>query len=704
MRRSIRNLLILSLVVLLTGLSNAALAIVSDVPLDQLQPDRTHRQTALIVTKVVEKYHYRSVVLDDEMADKILDRYIESLDPNKSFFTQHDMDDFSVYRKQLDDDIVNGRLEPAYTIFKRFRNKLDSRVALALRLLEENKFDFSRSEQYQFDRADAQWVADEAAMEDLWRRRVKNDILGLRLSGKAEDEITETLRKRYESLRRRTHQFDADDVFQVFINAYTLTVEPHTSYMSPSRSENFDISMRLSLQGIGAVLRSKNEYTMVQSTVPGGPADKTGALHAGDKIIGVAQGAEGEMEDVLGWRLQDVVEKIRGKKGTTVRLEVLPKASGSNGQSREVVILRDEIKLEDQAAKSSIIENIEGLNGMRFGVIDLPAFYRDFKGQVAGKENFRSTTRDVRQLLKELEQAKVDGVIIDLRQNGGGSLTEATELTGLFIKQGPVVQVKDSRGKVEIERDQDPEQVYEGPLVVLVDRNSASASEIFAGAIQDYERGLVIGEPTFGKGTVQTLVDLGQFSRGDDDLGRLRLTIAQFFRVQGGSTQHRGVMPDLVFPTAKGAAEHGERSFDNSLPWASIKPVEHQVLGVPSLARLREKHADRVTRDPGFIYLVDQEDEILEVQEEETVSLIEVERKREWSERETRHLDRRNRLRVYRGLDPLATLDDEDEDEADIVVDKEDDPEGVNRIMQEEAARILADAILQHRPITAQIN
>ncbi len=623
-----------------------ALAIAKEVSPDALVPDNVQRQTALIVNRVLERYHYRKMELDDALSEKILERYLESLDPNKSFFTQQDIKSFDKYKHKLDDAISNGKLEPAFDIFRHFRQRVDQRVELALGLLNENKFDFTRDETYRFDREDAPWARDEAEIKDQWRKRVKNDILGLRLAGKDEKKIRETLEKRYKTLRRRIHQLDADSVFQTFINAYTLSIEPHTAYMSPERSENFDISMRLSLQGIGAVLTSEDEYTKVQKVVPGGPADKSGQLHAGDRIVGVAQGKDGEMEDIVGWPLQDVVEKIRGKKGTIVRLNVLPKAAGVDAPAKMISILRDKIKLEDQAAKSSIIE----ADGMRFGVIDVPAFYRDFRGQAAGNKDFRSTTRDVRKLIADLQKKKVDGIIVDLRNNGGGSLTEATELTGLFIPFGPVVQVKDSQGHIDVERDTDPEEVYSGPLAVLVNRNSASASEIFAAAIQDYGRGLVVGEPTFGKGTVQSLVDLSQFARGKDDLGRLRLTIAQFFRVDGGSTQHKGVVPDLLFPTAEGSGKHGDRSLDNALPWATIKPAEYNQSGKLKMSMLQNKHEQRVEHDPAFRFLIEQNREINQLQEKNEVSLLESVRKKEWDQREQRALERRNKWRALRGL------------------------------------------------------
>jgi carboxyl-terminal processing protease len=681
-------------------LSAAAAAKPAIVAPEELRADDQQRQAALIITQVMEKFHYRKPRLDDEMSVAIFERYLETLDPNRSFFTRSDLAIFERHRERLDDSLRTGKLEPAYEVFKRFRERVEERVAFAQRLLAENAFDFERDESYQFDRSDSAWPASPAELDDLWRRRVKNDILSLRLSGEAPEKILETLDKRYQGIARRVTQMAAEDVFQAFINAYTLSVEPHTSYMSPRLSENFDIGMRLSLQGIGAVLRSENEFTEVQSTVPGGPAERSGEIRGGDRIIGVAQGGDGEMEDVVGWRLQDVVDLIRGPKDSVVRLSILPKSQGVGGRSREVVLVRDEIKLEDKAAKSEILE-LDG--GVKLGVVEIPAFYRDFGAQAAGDEEFKSTTRDVRELLKDLQAARVDGIIIDLRRNGGGSLSEATELTGLFIEKGPVVQVKDSSGKVEVERDPDPEQVYAGPLAVLVDRNSASASEIFAGAIQDYNRGLILGEPTYGKGTVQTLVDLGRFLRSKSDIGRLRLTMAQFFRVQGGSTQHRGVMPDIVYPTAKGATEHGERALDNALPWASIEPANHQLLAVASVSPLRDAALQRIAANPGFQFLVAEEEELIELEALKVVSLKESVRRAEWDQREAERLERRNRLRAFRGLPPLASLD-EDKGDEDAEFGEDDDEEGIRRIMLEESANILADQIRSARPRTAFIN
>ncbi len=686
---------------LLLCLSSQPWGKAQDVDISELVPDRKQQQSTLIITRVIDRYHYKKVPLDDEMSTKILDRYIEMLDPNKSFFQKKDIDRFSAYRTSLDDALRKAKLDPAFEIFRVYRKRVEDRVAHA-RGLVDSDFDFSLKEDYVFNREDVPWAANRSEINEIWRKRVKNDFLSLRMSGKKDKDIRETLHNRYEGLSRRVRQLESDDVFQTFINAYTLSLEPHTSYMSPSVSENFDISMRLSLEGIGAVLRTVNEYTEVQKTVSGGPAKLSGQVRSGDRIVGLAQGEDGQMVDVVGWRLQDVVERIRGPKGTVVRLQILPKGAGADGPRKVVSLVRNKIKLEDQAAKKSIIEGLDGMGTTRIGVIEIPGFYRDFRAQMSGDKDFRSTTRDVRELLAELLDSRVDGIIIDLRQNGGGSLSEATELTGLFIKSGPVVQVKNAFGEIEIEEDSDPVLAYSGPLAVLVDRNSASASEIFAGAIQDYGRGIIIGEPTFGKGTVQTLVDLDRFVRADDvQLGRLRLTMAQFFRVNGGSTQYRGVEPDIVFPTATGAAEHGERSLDNALPWARVSAVPVSFQGVSAVAQLWDPHKHRVAKDPGFQLLIAEEETLEEIREKNTVSLLESERKKEWEERENRLREQKNRFRISQGLKPLVE-DDEDQDTG--ANEDEDEANLTSRIELNEAARILADYIQSGRPRAAMVH
>ncbi|QYZ64946.1 MAG: peptidase S41 [Gammaproteobacteria bacterium (ex Lamellibrachia satsuma)] len=665
------------------------------LPLDELEPTQQHRQSTMIILKVIDKYHYKKAKLDDEMSGQLLDRYLDSLDPNRSFFTAKDIEGISLYQDKLDNYLLNARLEPAFAIFRIYRKRVDEAVETALKLVDTG-FDFSIDEVYQFDREDAPWAQTRTELEDIWRKRVKNDFLNLRLTGKEDDEIRKTLKERYEGLQRRISQFDSNDIYQAFINAYTLSLEPHTSYMSPSTSENFDISMRLSLEGIGAVLRMDDEFTVVQKTVAGGPAKFSGDVHAGDRIVGVGQGLEGDILDIIGWRLQDVVEKIRGPKGTVVRLRILPKDAGSGGKTQLVTLVRNKIKLEEQAAKSSVIEGLEGMGKLRIGVIEVPTFYRDFAAEGRGDESFRSTTRDVRKLVTELKKTAVDGVVIDLRQNGGGSLSEATELTGIFIDTGPVVQIKDAFGKVEVERDPDTGIAYDGPLAVLVDRNSASASEIFAGAIQDYQRGIVIGEPTFGKGTVQTLVDLGRFvPSNEDDLGRLRLTMAQFFRINGGSTQHRGVVPDILFPMASYSAKHGERSLDNALPWAQIKAARYAPKGGNAVSHLLDRHKGRISKDAGFQMLLEQEKRIQEIEDRTEITLLESQRKLEWDQREKARMDHKNRFRIASGMASIKT--DRDREDHDDEADKV-ESEAASLIQLNETARILADSIHLQAP------
>ena len=685
-----RSLLVV-VTALLTLVGSASLqANVKEVSLTELVPTQEHRQAALIAIRVIDKYHYKKHRLDNEFSRGILERYIESLDPGKTFFLARDISDFNIYQDQLDDALKQARLEPAFNIFRVFRKRVDERVGYVLKLLEAD-LDFSIDEEYVFDREDQPWAKDRKALNDVWRKRVKNDILNLRLRKKSEEKIVETLTKRYENIRRRTHQLSANDVFQTFLNAYTLQLEPHTSYMSPSLSENFDISMRLSLEGIGAVLRSENEYTVVQRTITGGPAQLSGDLHAGDRIVGVGQGEKGDIQDVIGWRLQDVVEQIRGPKGTQLRLQVIPEQEGEDGKTKIITLTRNKIKLENQAAKSYIIDQEDNTGVAKIGVIDLPAFYRDFGGYSSGDKNFRSTTRDVRRELKKLVDQKVDGIVIDLRDNGGGSLTEATELTGLFIPSGPVVQVKNATGELEIERDPDPELVYGGPLAVLVNRNSASASEIFAGAIQDYRRGLIIGEPTFGKGTVQTLVNLGRFVRKDGEkLGRLRLTMAQFFRITGDSTQFKGVVPDIIYPTAFDSDDHGERALENALPWVRIQAANYDAWERDMLEKYTEAHKKRIKSDPGFDYLIYETEQIREARNRTSVSLNQTVREQQWQERELKRKAERNRLRAAMGLEALT--DDEEEEEERVEQDDDtDDP--IDRVMVDEAARILTDYI-----------
>jgi len=663
---------------------------------EDLAPRPEHKRATRLITHFIANYHYKRPPLDDALSAKILDRYIEMLDPTKSYLLQSDIDEFSKHSALLDDYLRQSNLKPVYDMYIRYRERVEDRITKAIALLDQ-PFDYTRDETFVFDREDAAWGKDMKELDELWRKRIKNDRLSLRIAGKKPEEITETLTKRYEGILRRTDQLNSEDVFQMFINAYTTSIDPHTAYFSPRTSENFKIRMSLSLEGIGAVLQTDNEHTLVREIVPGGPADLGGKLHADDRIIGIGQGVDGEIADVVGWRLDDVVDLIRGKKGTIVRLEILPKKSGLDGPSKIISIERNTIQLEEQAAKSEIREVGEGPDAVKVGVIELQTFYMDFDARSRGDENYRSTTRDVRRLINEMGPENFDALIIDLRGNGGGSLSEATDLTGLFIDVGPVVQVRNSQGRVQLERDTDQGVAYAGPLAVLVDRNSASASEIFAGAIQDYHRGLVLGEPTFGKGTVQNLVDLNRFDDTmDGKLGQLKATIAQFFRVAGGSTQHKGVIPDIVFPTALSAHDQGERALSNALPWAKIAAARYKPSEpvYPGIDMLRELHLSRVAKDPAFQAMLAQEAAVEEARERHEVSLVYETRKAEHDKNEREQRARENQIRTAHGLAPLP----EDTEVADLSEDLEDDDEASDKdeefdVILDEASLVVADMI-----------
>lgn len=653
------------------------------VPLSELKPELQHEESTEVILHIIDSYHYKKKPLDDSLSSSILDTYLDNLDPNRSFFTTSDIKDFEHYRYQLDDDLKKDDLDPAFYIFKRYRQRVDERVHYALDVLKTD-FDFTKDEEYRFDRRDLPWPATEAELDNIWRKRVKNDFLNLKLAGKKPDEIRGTLRKRYERLRTSTFQLNSNDVFQSFINSYTTSIEPHTAYFSPRTSENFDISMRLSLEGIGAVLHADTDYTEVQDIVPGGPADLSKQLQPGDKITGVGQDKTGEMVDVIGWRLDDVVDLIRGPKGSVVRLEILPKGRGPEGPSKIIELVRDKIKLEEQAAKSDVVKLP---SGARIGVINVPTFYSDFAAHARGEKDYKSTTRDVRKLLKKLKSENVSGIIIDLRGNGGGSLSEALELTGLFIESGPIVQTKDSSGRIDINRDPDPDIAYAGPLAVLVDRHSASASEIFAGAIQDYRRGIIIGEPTFGKGTVQNIVDLNRFIRDTSaDHGKLKTTIAQFFRISGGSNQFKGVVPDIIFPTAKLNTEKGERGLHNALPWDHVEPARFRPANAPvnEYNRVRELSKKRIKSDQLFQLLLEQQKIIYNAEEQKTISLVESKREKERDELNETTKRLQNEFRVAQGLKPLPENADEEEYEKVEPVD----------VLLQETAHILWDLIV----------
>jgi carboxyl-terminal processing protease len=621
----------------------------------QMKPAPAQAEAALWASRVLARYHYKALPLDDAMSEKIFDNYFKALDSEKLYFTQGDVEQFAPMRTKLDDAINNGNLTLPFAIYNLYQQRFNERMLYARELLK-GKFDFTADESLQLDREKAPWAKSEEEVRDLWRKRVKNDWLRLKLAGKEDKAIRETLDKRYENYQNRLKKLNNEDVFQMFMNAYATSIEPHTNYLGPRSAENFDIAMRLSLEGIGAVLQQRDDYTLVREIVPGGPAALSNKLKVGDRIVGVAQGS-GPFTDVLGWRIDDVVQLVRGEKDSTVRLDVIPADAGPDGKHVTISLVRKKISMEEQSAKKSIIEVKDNGVKRRIGVISLPTFYLDFEARRRGDKDFKSATRDVQRILGELKKEKVDNVLVDLRNNGGGSLIEAVELTGLFIDKGPVVQQRSAENRVEVENDTNPGLAWDGPMGVLINRGSASASEIFAAAIQDYGRGLVIGEPSFGKGTVQTLINLDRFSPSDKvKYGELKMTIAQFFRINGGTTQLRGVSPDIKLPVTSDVENFGESSYDNALPWVQIKPANYAPAGdlKELVGPLQKRHEARVSRDKDFQYLEEDIAEALKLRKDNVISLNEAVRRKERDAQ-----DARARLREARLADSKATVKDE---------------------------------------------
>ncbi|UMR29043.1 carboxy terminal-processing peptidase [Massilia sp. MB5] len=628
-----------------------------------LKPAPQQPQAALWASRVLSRIHYKATPLDDAMSEKIFDRYFKSLDGEKLFFSQADIDQFANAKSRLDDAIISENLTVPFAIYNLYQQRFSERMGYARELLK-GKFDFTSEESYQYDREKADWVRTEAEMKDLWRKRVKNDWLRLKLAGKDEKAIRETLDKRYEGYLSRSRKLNNEDVFQIFMNAYAMSIEPHTNYLGPRASENFDIQMRLSLEGIGAVLQTRDEYTVIREIVVGSPAGLSGKLKVGDRIVAVGQGESGPVTDILGWRIDDVVAQIRGTKDSTVRLQVLPADAGTDPKPVTVALVRKKISMEEQSAKKTIMEVRDGTAKRRIGVISLPTFYQDYEARSKGDRDFKSATRDVARLLAELKKDKVENVLIDLRNNGGGSLNEAVELTGLFIDKGPVVQQRNAEGRVEVESDTNPGLAWDGPVGVLINRGSASASEIFAAALQDYGRGLVIGEPSFGKGTVQSLYKLDRFGQGEKPrYGELKITVAQFFRINGGTTQLRGVTPDIKLPSMADAENFGESSYDNALPYTVIKPAVYIPAGelkeiVPMLDK---KHEARVAKDKDFQYLQEEIALLKKQRKENLISLNEAARRKERDQQEARAKLREARLTAAPSPDdPILVPDPKD--------------------------------------------
>ena len=625
----------------------------------QLAPRPDQSQAAHLSAEVLTHHHYKQMPLDDAISSVIFDNYLKTLDSEKVFFTQSDIDLFSPTRTSLDDAILHEDLRIPYAIFNRYQQSIEERIGYARALLNKG-FDFKEHESYQFNRKNAAWPQSEDELNDLWRKRVKNDWLRLKLAGKDDKAIRETLNKRYDKMLSGLSKINGDDVFQYFMNAYTTAIDPHTSYFGKRAAEEFDISMKLSLVGIGAVLQGKDEYTVIRELVAGSPALLSGKIKIGDRIVGVGQGKDGSIVEVVGWRIDDTVALIRGAEDSVVRLDVLPAESGPDGEHKIISLIRKKISLDKQAAKKSIIEVKDGNVTRHIGVISLPGFYQDFAAHQNGDKNFRSASRDVSRLLKELKKENVDSVLMDLRNNGGGSLAEAIELTGLFIGKGPVVQQRDSEGHISVESDAHAGVVWDGPLGVFINRASASASEIFAAAIQDYGRGFVIGEPSFCKGTVQSVIGLDQLVKNPKpELGELKMTIAQFFRINGGTTQLRGVTPDISFPPQADSSDFGESSFDNALPWSQIKAASYTPTGDLSgvVPLLKTIHEARVSKDKDFQYLIKDIAEAIVQHKKILISLNEDERRKEREVQDARIKSHGNN-KATSAIDVAARQDD----------------------------------------------
>lgn len=674
----------LAVLVLAESGSARAPAPVALLPAGAIAPTDAQKATARKVGRILEEAHYSRAPIDKRMSEQVFNRYLDFLDSQRSYFLASDIAGFQAYKLKFDDMIRTGDVEPAYAIFARFQQRNRERIQQAIALLKTEP-DWTVNESFEFERQKAAWPASEAEVNELWRKRVKNDALSLLLTGKQWPEVADMLRKRYERVLKRVDQITPEDVFENLMNAYARSFDPHSSYFSPRNSEEYRIQMSLNYEGIGASLQLIDDYVTIMNVIEGGPAAVAATLNTNDRITGVGQGKEGDFKDVIGWRLDDVVQLIRGKAGTTVRLQVLPAGAAPGAQEKVLEFVRNKVTLEAQAAQKKVKTITRGDRTLKVGVITVPGFYQDIAAQNAGDQNYRSTTRDVLRLLNELKSENVQGIVLDLRGDGGGYLPEATALTGLFIDHGPVVQLKDTSGRLEVLDDPQPSAAYSGPLAVLVDRFSASASEIFAGAIQDYHRGIILGQRTFGKGTVQNLVPLDRWSQKSVS-GQLTVTIGKFYRVTGESTQHRGVEPDVPLPSPIDMKEVGESALEAALPWDRIAgvPFQASTIPVPALpvAALMTDEDVRAQKDPDYRWLVSDIAAIDTVREQHSVSLNLKARREERTRQEKERLDRENSRRAAKNLPPFKSVEEIDKDKTEL-------PD----VVLTQAAEIMADMV-----------
>ena len=666
-------------------------AVVSD---GDLKPDMQQAVVTKSLVELIENFHYQKVLVDDAFSSIMFDEYLKALDNGRSYFLQSDIDDFEKYRLTLDDDLRQGDLSVAFYIFNVYQKRYSDRIAFALKQIDK-EFNFTGKDTYTYDREKLPWLKSQSESDKLWTNRIKYESLNLKVTGTEAAKIKETLKKRYENLSSQSSKFNNQDVFQIFMNSFTGTVDPHTNYFIPNRAQEFNEDMARTFEGIGARLQLENEIVKIVEIIPGGPAFKAKTIGVNDRIIAVAQGKDGEFVDVIGWRLDVTVTKIKGPKGTIVRLKVIPAGQELSSTPKIIELVRDKVVLEELSAKKTIKTINKDGKSYKIGIIQLPAFYADFKAMQAGDRNYKSTTRDVRLLLDTLKQQSVDAVILDLRSNGGGSLPEAISLTGLFIKSGPVVQVRDRRNKVEVDEDEDPSIAWTGPLGVMIDRFSASASEIFAGAIQDYGRGIIIGNQSYGKGTVQQGIDMSRVIGTADKLmlkaaqtadskagstvsasapqfGQINLTMAKFYRVNGSTTQHKGVVPDIEFPTVFPKDKYGESSEPRALPWDTIAPSNYSLIAnLEDVKRkLANMHNERMKTSLDFQYLQEDIVEFAKRDLETSITLNEAQLKKERDEQEERSLQRENQRRAAKGLAPLKKGEAKANDDIDFIRDE----------------------------------
>lgn len=659
----------------------------NDGVFEELKPTLAQYKAQSSALRLLNNFHFRKIKLDDSLSSVILDKYLKDIDPGKMYFTQEDIDKFEKYRYSFDDFLLKGELDVPYEIFNLYRRRWLERNDFISEVLKNPKLqDFTTDEVLEVDRENRAWAANTEELDQLWFKYLKSEALDLKLTGKADTASLTILQQRYKNRARNLGRIKTDQAFQTYFNAYAESIDPHTSYMSPVTADRFNQDMSQSLEGIGAQLREDGNYIKIVDIIPGGPAFKSNYFKKEDRIIGVAQGDNGPMVDIVGWFVDDAVKLIKGPKGTVVRLQILPADALPNTPPKEYRLVREKINLVDGRAKKDILTVPTKEGERRLGVITVPQFYRDFEGVQRREKGFASTTNDVKKLINELKEEGIDGLIVDLRNNGGGSLYEAVAMTGLFIKSGPVVQIKETMGQTDVQSDPDPTLVYDGPLAVMVNRFSASASEIFAAAIQDYKRGIVIGEQTFGKGTVQTLLDLNQYERSSEPLGRVKMTTAKFYRVNGSSTQLKGVEPDIELPAVHLADEYREQSQSSALPWDQINPVRYEAtndISEPLLKWLNENHGKRLQSDEKLIKLVKDLELFREARENKVISLNEEKRKKEREEAEKKRL-------ALSSLNQGNDLDDEENENTD---DDQNTKDAKNDVYLEEAGRIVNDMI-----------